>query len=116
MKIFDITKQEFYDKADITRKGDYLFYQNLLNGFLIKNNFSNLERGKIIKTMLNNYMNNGKIFMKLEWCVKKACDPVMFDDNKQRIYFGDDEYSPFLFYKEPGKYAINFIKYLKSIN
>ena len=36
IKIFDITKQEFYDKADITRKGDYLFYQNLLNGFLIK--------------------------------------------------------------------------------
>ncbi len=37
----------------------------------------------------------------------------MFDENKKRIYFGNDNYSPFLFYKEIGKYAINFIKYLK---
>jgi hypothetical protein len=116
MKVFDITKQDFYDKADLARKGDYLFYQNLLNGFLIENEFSDLRVGQIIKTMLNSFMNNGKSSMKLEWCVKKAQGPIMFDDVKERIYFGEDKYSEFLFYKETGKTAIDFIKYIKGSN
>jgi len=113
MTILNITKEEFFAKSDFAKQSNYLFCQNILNGYLIRSNFSNFQKGKIIKTLMNNFCHNSKSSLKLEWCVKVCSKELFLNDEKERIHFGTDKFDPYLDYKTIGKIAVNFIKYMK---